>query len=154
MNRTKAKWLGIFYTFLITVAQGTLFVIVLKWLLSIDIFQREILEYLAQAYDWGIPIAFVVSLFRARKIGEHIIYGQLEQNTIYVVLTTIALTMPLIFLTFFWLEFLEGSIDFGFVDIFEGIIYFTCTWIACCIVFFPSSVLFAKILEKVLKWHK
>lgn len=154
MTYTKAKYLGIFYTFLLTILQGTLFVILLSWLISFNLFEEEIVYFILQGYDFGIPIALIVSWFRGRKIGQYILYGLGKENSIYTLLTTIALTMPILYLTFYVFDFYSHGTPFQVEDIFVMFIFFVCAWIGSFVVFFPSSAILARVLEKLLEWHQ
>jgi len=159
MNPTKAKYLGIFYTFLLTAIQmALLFLLVfllLSWLLGFNLLDEDMGEFVYSLFslvDLAIPMIILSALFQVNKIGNYYIYGVGEHNGEHTLMSTAALSVAFMtIISIYYQEFvvsINGSLTFDFFV--ESLIYSFGAWCLSLLIFFPPSLLFNQLLRKIL----
>lgn len=151
MTPTKAKYLGVFYTFCLTNLLFLLGIPLVSWLIEVPIFELEGFYFLIKAFNITIPIVLVASLIFARKIGiDIIISGGNNTRPVAVIIHTIAFSAA--FIAVYLIGFTENEFSDD-VAIGKALIVLFFTWVIAYPIFFLPSLTLGLVLEWLLERH-
>lgn len=154
MNTTKAKYIGIIYTFLIALIQILAVSFFIAWILDLSWSSNHGTRQWMTFFDKGIPIILLFAYIFGRKIGGHLLYnlhGNQESYNVLHKTTTWALVVSL-FVFYNIATFQEHG--FEPEKIREGFIYTFGAGIALYLLNVVPSTLFSPVLDWLIKRHK
>jgi len=156
MTTTKAKYIGVFYTFLVVFIQIFTILSFLVLILSdgLTALNPDDLRYIYQFADKAIPIMLLAAYFFGRKIGPHLLYNLHDkQKTSTVLQKTTNWSIIISYFMFFnMVTYQEHGFELDRIwEIFTS--SFGVAFATYCLMYIPSNLL-ASVLKWLITRHK